>query len=290
MENKRYYWIKLKTNFFERDDIDFILSQKNGCQYIVLYQMLCMKSVNNDGILGTKIDEMIIPYNVEKIIRDTKYFDFDTVSMALGLFKQLGLIYEEENGILKIMEYDDLVGSETASTIRSRKCRENQKMLQCNNNATIMQQQCNVDIDIDKDIDIDIDKEKDIYIEKEKKKDINNTLYDLIENNFNRTLNSIEYEYISKWKDNELTRYVIKETIAKNICNVKYIDTTLNNYKSRNITTVQQAQEEEQLFQKKKNEYNQKKYFNANERASMSLDEFVRRGEEEENKTKEKGK
>ena len=73
-DNKRYYWIKLKTDFFNQQTIDFLLSQKNGCEYIVLYQMLCLNTANNNGEMCSKIGEMIVPYNVEKIVRDTKYF------------------------------------------------------------------------------------------------------------------------------------------------------------------------------------------------------------------------
>lgn len=158
MASNKFYWIKLKTNFFDRDDIDFILSQKNGCQYIVLYQMLCMKSANNEGILGTKINEMIIPYDIDKIVRDTKYFDFDTVSIALELFKKLGLIYEEENNVLKISEYNDMVGSETKWAEKKRIYRAKQN--------EIGHQKDNVleEIDIEKEIDIEIDKDKDINI------------------------------------------------------------------------------------------------------------------------------
>ena len=76
-DNKRYYWIKLKTDFFNQETIDFLLSQKNGCEYIVLYQMLCLNTANNNGEMCSKIGEMIVPYNVDKIVRDTKYFDFD---------------------------------------------------------------------------------------------------------------------------------------------------------------------------------------------------------------------
>ena len=83
-ENKRFYWIKLKTNFFNLDEIDFLLSQDNGCKYIVLYQMLCLNTANNGGEMSTRIGEMIVPYDVEKIARDTKYFDVDTVIVALG--------------------------------------------------------------------------------------------------------------------------------------------------------------------------------------------------------------
>ena len=98
-DNKRYYWIKLKTDFFNQQTIDFLLSQKNGCEYIVLYQMLCLNTANNNGEMCSKIGEMIVPYNVEKIVRDTKYFDFDTVTIALELFKKLGLIYEENDSL-----------------------------------------------------------------------------------------------------------------------------------------------------------------------------------------------
>ena len=78
MSNNRFYWIKLKTNFFNREDIDFLLSQKNGAEYVVLYQMLCLNTANNNGRLETKMGEIIIPYNADKIVRDCKYFDMIT--------------------------------------------------------------------------------------------------------------------------------------------------------------------------------------------------------------------
>lgn len=135
--NKRFYWIKLKTNFFSREDIDFLLSQKNGCEYVVLYQMLCLNTANNDGRLESKIGELLVPYNADKIVRDCKYFDIDTVNVAMTLYRKLGLIYEEENeGVLKISNYDDMVGSETKFAQQKRLYREKKKLLQCNTDVT----------------------------------------------------------------------------------------------------------------------------------------------------------
>jgi len=85
-DNKRFYWIKLKTDFFNIDKIDYIISRPNGCQYIVLYQMLCLMTANNNGKLCSTMGEIIVPYDIDKIVRETKYFDFDTVAMALNLF------------------------------------------------------------------------------------------------------------------------------------------------------------------------------------------------------------
>lgn len=130
-ESKKFYWIKLKTDFFNQETIDFLMSQPNGCQYVVLYQMLCLRTANNGGTLATNIGEMIVPYDVNKIVRDTKYFDFDTVTIALGLFKQLGLIYEGDENILKISNFELMVGSESASkeAERQRKSRAKRKAL-----------------------------------------------------------------------------------------------------------------------------------------------------------------
>ena len=78
------------------------------------------------------------------------------------------------------------------------------------------------------------------------------TIYDFLEQNFGRTLNSIEIEMIREWNDNELTRYAIKQAVLNGKYNVKYINTILVNYRNNSITTVQQAQEEEKMFKSKK--------------------------------------
>lgn len=239
MADKKFYWIKLKTDFFNQDTIDFILQQENGCKYIVLYQMLCLKTANNNGELNTKIGEMIIPYDVEKIQRDTKYFDIDTVRVALELFKKLGLIYQQEDSILKISNFDDMVGSETKWAEKKRIYREKQKQLK------LGQKEDNVREEIEY-------RDKSIEIEKDIDKRISTTIYDFIEENFGRTLSPIEYEEISKWEDNELTRYAIKQAVLNGKYNIKYISRILDSYKTKKIKTVQQAQQDEESFKKKK--------------------------------------
>ena len=139
-EKKRFYWIKLKENFFNIETIDWLISQKNGCEYIVLYQKLCLLSANKNGELSMTVGEMIIPYDEAKIARETK-FEIDTVIVALELFKRIGLIYEQEDGILKIPYVEEMVGSETSSAKRVREHRQ-RKALQCNTecNSTVTQE------------------------------------------------------------------------------------------------------------------------------------------------------
>lgn len=165
-KSKRYYWIKLRTDFFSMNEIDFLMSQKNGSDYVVLYQMLCLNTANTNGVLVNKIGEMIVPFDIDKIVRDTKYFDYDTVIVALELYKKLGLIYEDNNKCLIISNYDEMVGSETSSAKRVREYRERkkeQKALQCNSDVTYNVAQENRDKSIDiRDKDKEKDKEKDV--------------------------------------------------------------------------------------------------------------------------------
>ena len=117
---QRFYWIKLTDRFMTSDTVDFLMEQKDGANYVVLYQMLCLKTVNNDGQLSRTIGEVIIPYDEEKIQRDMKWFSIDTIRVALNLYQKLGLIYRQENGTLKIANYENLIGSQTISAFKKQ--------------------------------------------------------------------------------------------------------------------------------------------------------------------------
>lgn len=138
--SKRFYWMKLKENFMTSDTVDFLMSQPNGAEYVVLYQMLCLQTLNTDGVLGRTIGEVMIPYDAAKIQRDCKYFSIDTVTLALEYYKKLGLVFEQDNGFLKIANYENIIGSESDVAERVRRHRalkeseesEKQEVLHCN--------------------------------------------------------------------------------------------------------------------------------------------------------------
>ena len=214
MDNKRYYWIKLKTEFFNQDTIDFLLSQNNGCEYVVLYQMLCLKTANNNGILSTNVGEIIVPYDVTKIARDTKYFSEDTVRVALELYKQLGLIYEGDNSLLRITGFDEMIGSETKWAEKKRIYRDKQK--QIGHSEDIVRQEYR-----DKSIeyrDIDIDNKKEINKEK-------SSCY-FAEHQWNRMLNGTEIQAFNDFDDLygiEKVKEAIRISCMQNKCTASYV-------------------------------------------------------------------
>jgi len=155
--NKKYYWLKLKSDFFDDDTIKYIEEQENGIKYSNFYLKLCLKSLKTDGKLIRLIGETLIPYDLNSLSKLTGV-DFDTVRSAMTLFEQIGLIKVLDSGEIYLAQIDELIGSETDKAQVMRRIRaENKKS---SNNVTKMLPKCY----------IEIEKEKDIEIEKENKK------------------------------------------------------------------------------------------------------------------------
>ena len=68
---------------------------------------------------------MLIPYDAEKIQRECKWFPLSTVRLALTVYKQIGLIFENPDGTLSISDYQNMIGSETDWAAKNRRIRSN---------------------------------------------------------------------------------------------------------------------------------------------------------------------
>lgn len=112
--------IKLLTS----EAIDFLMSQKDGANYVILYQMICLLTINSNGELADYIGEVIIPFDAAKIQRNTKYFNIDTIRVALGLYQKLGLVSVQENGILKIVDFENLIVDKANTKTQSNKIKK----------------------------------------------------------------------------------------------------------------------------------------------------------------------
>lgn len=135
----RYYWLKLRTDFLDSDAVDYLLSLKDGADYVVIYLQLCKLAINTNGKLARMLGDIYVPFDLEKITRDLKHWKIDTVRMAIEILKRLNYISESPEGVLEIAEFDNLVGSETAAAARMRKSRKLKQLKtseQCANNVT----------------------------------------------------------------------------------------------------------------------------------------------------------
>lgn len=125
-DSKRYYWLKLKEDFFNDEAIDWLEEQRNGKEYVLFYLKLCLKSLKDEGTLIRTVGNILVPYDADKLGEITKT-NKDTVIVALELLKKIGLVEIQENGVLYLTKLKDMVGSETSAAERKRRYRESLK-------------------------------------------------------------------------------------------------------------------------------------------------------------------
>ena len=120
MAEGKFYWLKLKKDFFKRHDIKIVKSMPNGKDYILFYMQLLLESIDHEGAL--RFSETI-PYdeNMLSTITDT---NIDIVRSAMKIFTQLGMIEVLDDQTIYMCEVSKMIGSETAAAGRKRAQRE----------------------------------------------------------------------------------------------------------------------------------------------------------------------
>lgn len=162
-ENKRYFWLKLDENFFEDDTIAWIEEQENGKDYTIFYLKLALKSLKDDGYLIRYVGQKLIPYDVKALAKLTNT-PVDTVSIAMRLFIEIGLVSQLETGEIYLNQLNEMIGSETSVAKRVRKSRAKKELsnkveghlLHCNTEVT----KCNTEKE--KELEKELDKDKEI--------------------------------------------------------------------------------------------------------------------------------
>lgn len=232
----KFYWLLLKEDFFDDDAIDWLENQEpNGRDYAYFYLKLCLKSLKTNGILIRNVGNMLIPYDNKKLAEITK-MDFDTVTIAMELLKKIGLIQILENGEIYLTQLENLIGSKSLGAFK----KQQQRLLngqQSGQEVDICPPNIELEIEL-KDKDIDRDK----LISK------TTTIYNFIENNFGRTISSLEVEKINDWLllyDEEIIKYAIQIAVLNNKRTFNYINGILRNWKTAGYKTLQEIKDNE---------------------------------------------
>lgn len=152
-EPKRYFWLKLHKDFFQRKEIKRLRKIAGGDTYTIIYLKMLLRSIMSDG----------------KLYFDGLEDDFAS-ELALDLDEkeenvQITVAYLIKSGLLEMCSDDeyylpdakDNTGTETAVASRVRKHREKQKALQCNTDVTQVKHLCNGEIEKELEIDKEID-------------------------------------------------------------------------------------------------------------------------------------
>lgn len=211
--------------------------------------MFSLNVVDTDNFLEMPISSRLLYYELGMRADDDGFVDnWKKILMFTGLkeddMKVLiskQFIIPFESGIIVIKHWrlnNYLQKDRTKPTIHQEELRQ---LNLDKNNVYSLSETCIHSIDKNRLVENSIDKNS---INNKKNNKINNieNLYEFVEQNFGRTLSPLEYEEISKWEDNELTRYAIKEAVLRRALNIKYINAILNDYKAKGIKSTKDIQ------------------------------------------------
>ncbi|CEH34751.1 phage replisome organizer N-terminal domain-containing protein [Romboutsia lituseburensis] len=242
---KKYYWLKLKEDFFEEDAIAWIEEQENGKDYCLFYLKLCLKSLKTNGLLIRNVGSMLVPYDAKTLAKVTNT-DIDTVKVAMETFTRIGLVQILENGEIFISQLQNMVGSETKWAEKKRLQRQKK------DNVPLLSGQSPIEIEkekeLEKELEIDIEpphieKEKSMVVEASKlitnyfpleKNEVGRIIKTLIDSN--KDMNYLE-EKLNYVKNNPNTRDVvgllinaIKNDYKSSMSNNSYKKTRFHNF------------------------------------------------------------
>ncbi len=116
MDNKKYYYLKLKENFFESDSMVLLENMKDGYLYSNILLKLYLRSLKDGGRLMLN---GAIPYNSQMLASVTRH-QVGTLEKALDIFKELGLIEILDSGAIYMMDIQNFIGKSSTEADRQR--------------------------------------------------------------------------------------------------------------------------------------------------------------------------
>lgn len=162
-DNKKYYYLRLKDNFFDSDELKILESMKDGYLYSNILLKLYLRSLKNDGKL---VVNDRIPYNAEMLASVTGH-QVGTIKQALSMFKELGLIEILENGAIYMLDIQNFIGKGSTEADRQRLYdrrisdeRKQKKLTQSRNLKEILEKstpEIEIELEIEKKIEKEID-------------------------------------------------------------------------------------------------------------------------------------
>lgn len=160
MSTKRYFWLKLKENFFQDKTIKKLRKIAGGDTYTVIYLKLMLLGLKDGGKLF--FDGVENSFHEELALEIDE--DSENVKFTLMFLEKTGLLEEINESELFLTRMPEMIGSETDKAELMRRKRA-QNRVQSGNNVTgvlpgVTLCYTEIEKEKDKEIDTEIEKEK----------------------------------------------------------------------------------------------------------------------------------
>ena len=242
-----YFWLKIDKKFFDNIFIKRLKTVPGGYTMTVIYIRLMLESLESDCILyyegyfDNLKEELALKLDVSE----------DDIDMTMAYFTKCGLIQVDEDKNAELPQAKALVESETNWANYKREQRKKAKLEEVQPSLTISNS-CPTEI------------EKEIEIEKELEEEIEKKTFSAptaeISNYYQKRIGVMDgqqYQILTDYLTLDgMELEVIKIAIDKAADNGKrsfsYINSILKNWRQNGIRTMVQVEDEQRLFQQKK--------------------------------------
>ena len=231
-DNKKYYYLKLKDNFYDSEQMIILQHMQDGYLYSDILMKLYLRSLKTDGKL---MFNNLIPYT-PNILAQVVRHQVGTVEKALKIFQQLGLIEILENGAIFMLDIQNFIGKSSTEADRIREYRQEikQEQIECTNVQQLYDKNT-PEIEIEKELEIEIEKKR----EKKKKKENIAYFQTLVSQNnykFIKENNNI-YNTLLEWLEYKQERKELyKETGLKNL--LTQIENSIEKYGEQKVCNI----------------------------------------------------
>lgn len=243
---RRYYWLQLKEDFFKSKEMKLMRKLPGGEELTIIYLKIMLASLPDEGkIYFEGLAEDLAEELALLIDEDT-----EAVRMALMFLTKKNLLTTNDNYQFTLEQVPEMIGSETASTRRSRKYREGRKALQCNTDATKRNGDIEIDIEIEKDIELDQEQEQKNAVGGE------NLVFKKLKEAFGEmSVNGTmveEVERLLKQYGQELVVLALNETILNAGKSLRYTMSILQRWDGQGLRTAEQIRVADEEYERKK--------------------------------------
>ncbi|MGN8689891.1 phage replisome organizer N-terminal domain-containing protein [Atopobiaceae bacterium HCP3S3_F7] len=243
-DNRKYYYLKLKEDFFESDEAVVLESMPDGYIYSNILLKLYLRSLKNDGIL---MFNNLIPYNSHMLATITRH-QVGTVEKAVNIFKDLQLIEILDNGAIYMTNIKNFVGKSSKDADRKRAGYNKIKRLGEISTIGTEKSPPEIEIEIEKEMEKDIDINIELDVDDKK-----TTTGTSIQNYYQQRigpLDGFQFQQLTEYvtldgMDVDVVIRAITEAADNGKRNFKYIMAILRNWKQNGIKTIVQVEERE---------------------------------------------
>ncbi|UOB21480.1 phage replisome organizer N-terminal domain-containing protein [Macrococcus armenti] len=235
-KTKRYFWLKLKEDFFNQKEIKLLRKIAGGDTYTIIYLKLLLLSLKNDGKIY--FDGLTDEFSEEIALEIDE--SVENVQVTMQFLQQKGLIAfdTEHQDEFELTNIASMIGSETdkAAMMRRKRAREKEQKLLKGNNVT--KKLPNRYTEIEKEIETDLEKEK------TKRKTSRPSSFDIFEKGGYGYLDPITMQKLLAWIDDfgDEGDYIVSKAldvgIEAGIKNYKYVNGILKNWHNKGFKTT----------------------------------------------------